>query len=37
MNKIYNLHSDQNLTINTELIPWLNYLIGSNLIKESTH
>jgi hypothetical protein len=35
MNKFLKLHNDQDIAANTNLIPWLNYLVGSNLIKES--
>jgi hypothetical protein len=33
MNKFFKLHSN-NITVYTELIIQLNYLIGSNLIKD---
>jgi hypothetical protein len=34
MNKILKLHSEKIITVITKLIPWLNYLVGLNLIKE---
>jgi hypothetical protein len=36
MNKIHNLHSDKIIIVNRKLILQLNYLVGSNLIRELT-
>jgi hypothetical protein len=35
MNKFLELHSVKIITVNRKLILWSNYLVGSNLIKES--
>jgi hypothetical protein len=34
MNKILKLHSDNIITVIVKIIPWSNYLVGSNLMKE---